>query len=511
MKMKALLKQVQIIKISTSRLKRANWDLKASYAELIARDELIRVSNSQLYRWLKTEDYYAYNDNIVAVVAESVVDFNRACSKKGFKINDIEYVRLLGTTGGVKSNTVLFIRKDRYEEIHNKIENGRHTDVKLVPAKYEAYRALVATGSIPLTKPKHPIVVKDIETTFKDEVILVDGSNTTKEDNRPTMKRVKDYEITLDANDGFGLVSPALMKQWSLDIKERTEDEDYICGGICLRNAFLKGMVFPFDYVKFAEEVAHTYEITDIYGDVHDIREVDLVITESQLKLWSAYDSMEEYLENCEKNGYDFCACKVSERELEDTRRLNYQYLQSYELSDEDIKELCQPTLDWIAECSGGDYLKVLAFLGASEEKGFKDTQVFIRAIQANPEILKDRWIREKVNKLLIKKKDEAKIGKLICEGNYQIIGGDPYALCQGMFGLKITGLLKPNEIYNSYWSEKEVDEVLLFRSPMTNHNNIRRVKIDASEECKKWFKYINNIVLLSAFDTITIALNGAD
>ena len=511
--MKSLLPQVKIIKISTSRLRKGYWNLEVPYDELTVRNECIRVGSSQLLRWLSESSNKEYNDNIVSVVINSIADFIKVTNSYGFVLNSHRYLCLLGTSGGVKQNTLLFARADKIAELNKRINNGRNEEIPLVPAKFEAYKSLVASVSIPLSKPNKMIVVKDIETTFRDEILLVDGSQTSRENPRPTLTYIKDYEVSLTGNDGLGLVSPKLMAKWSLELKERTDEEDeYICGGICLRNAFLKGMVFPFDYIKFAEEVAHTYEVTDIYGETHDIREVDLIITESQLKLWNCYENTEEYLRNCEENNYDFCACKVSERHLEDTRRLNYQYLQSYEdLSDEDIKELCKPTLEWLEKSSGGDWKSVLDFLGASGDSGFSDTQLFIKAIKANPQVLQDKWISDKINKLLIKKKDEAKIGKLICEGNYQIIGGDLYALCQGIFGMKITGLLKPNTIYSSYWVDKGIEEVLLYRSPMTSHNNIRRVKLDSSDSAREWYKYATNVMFLSCFDTITMALNGAD
>ena len=508
--MKQLSELKQIVKIETKRLKKSNWDLKVDKKELLQRQEVVALGDSQLFRWLDEltvdEHQCSFKNYIVAVVSNGKTDFKRAC--RGFRFNGYEYVRLLGTTGGVKKNTVLFVRKDLHEEITKRIENGRNTQKPIIPAKYEAYRALVASQSFPVSSPNGVIVVKDVETVFKDNVIYIDGSNG----GRPICEERDNFEVKLNASDGFGLCKVDLMKRWSKEIQENEGDEDdYFCGGVCIRNAFAKGMVFPFDLERFAEEVAHTYEVTDVWGDVHDIRNVELVLTESMLKLWFAYDSIEDYLNRCEENNYTFAICKVNDRELDEVRSLNYQYLQSYNLSQEDIEELCKPTIDWIRDASCGDYESTLKFLGAWEKEVFEDSLDYLQALKTNEEMLKDSFVKDKVDRLLDKIKDNAKIGKLRCEGNYQIIGIDPYALCQSMFDLKVTGILKRGEVYSSYWNNKGVEEVVLYRSPMTSHNNIRKVKVSNAEECNKWFGYMNNIMLLNAWDTITMALNGAD
>lgn len=508
--MKYLSDLKHIVKISSKRLKKSKWNLNTELSELQKRQEIVALGESQLFRWLDAltlhENQPLLKNYLMAVVFNGKTDFKRAC--KGFTFNGNEYIRLLGTTGGVKKNTVLFIRKDLHEVVNNRVDNGRDKTKPIIPAKFEAYRALVATQSHPVSMPKGVIVVKDIQTTFKDEVIYVDGSKG----GRPTCDYIKDYEVVLNANDGYGLCSPELMRRWSLEVQETEDDLDtYICGGVCLRNSFLKGMVFPFDLIKFAEEVAHTYEVVDIWGYSHDIREVELVLTESMLKLWFAYSSIDDYLQKCEDNGYTFAICKVNDRVLDEVRELNYQYLQSYNLSNEDIVELCQPTIDWIKKCNYEDYDSMLEFLGVANREANEGDLDYVQALKANKQMMYDSFVLYKLNRLLKKIKDNAKIGKLKCEGNYQIIGIDPYALAQGIFGLKITGILKKGEVYSSYWIDKGVEEVVLYRSPMTSHNNIRKVTISYSEECKKWFKYMRNVMMLNCWDTITMALNGAD
>ena len=91
------------------------------------------------------------------------------------------------------------------------------------------------------------------------------------------------------------------------------------------------------------------------------------------------------------------------------------------------------------------------------------------------------------------------------------MISGDPYALCQSMFGMEITGLLHKGELYHKYWIDKGSTELACFRAPMTCHNNIRKMKLADREETRHWYQYITTAAIFNAWDTACDAMNGAD
>ena len=109
------------------------------------------------------------------------------------------------------------------------------------------------------------------------------------------------------------------------------------------------------------------------------------------------------------------------------------------------------------------------------------------------------------------KRIDEAKIGVLNVHGNYSIVSGDPYALCQSMFGMEVTGLMKAGEIYNGYWADTEDEWLACFRAPMSCHNNIKRVKICRRDDARYWYRYIKTCTILNSWDSICASLNGMD
>ena len=148
---KHLTSQRFVFKIHSSRLRRAKWDLHLTLRQARENKELIALSESQMMRFidelngaknvefhisniksqikkLKSEknlsisrpkikklyeelDTYQFKKDYVCVVIDNNKDYYKIY-KNGFKINGITYKRLLGTTGGVKNNTIVFVNEE---------------------------------------------------------------------------------------------------------------------------------------------------------------------------------------------------------------------------------------------------------------------------------------------------------------------------------------------------------------------------------------------------------------
>ena len=408
-----------------------------------------------------------YQKDYICIIMDSNRDYD-LLNENGFSVNGIEYQRLLGTNGGIKNSTIVYVSKRLHDELQRRIDNGRNKQQLLVPAKLEAYQALVCSGSVALPKPEGIIVVNDCITHFKDDVILIEDSNEGK----PSLTKVQGYDIEHNDSDGYGLMTPQYSRRINLDLNGI---DDTISGFTC-RYAWTKGMVYTFDFVEFAEKVAGIYTIRDAWGDERDVREADVILTTSMLKLWDAYSSWEDFYENCEKNRYEFSATKTTPMELEHVHSTNYQFLQSYEFTDEELYELCKPTIDSIKDIFGMDYRKAIVFLcgmGLNEKNvfsgfGSENFDYVSRALMIEPQMINDPFVHKRIMTMISKRINDAKKGVLSIDANYAMISGDPYALCQSMFGLEITGLLKAGELYHKYWIDKGSKELSCFRAPMT-------------------------------------------
>lgn len=181
------------------------------------------------------------------------------------------------------------------------------------------------------------------------------------------------------------------------------------------------GMVFTFDFLDFAENVAKNYIVTDAWGNEVDIRNVELILTASMLKLWDSYKSCDDYVQNCLANGYTFGIAKTCPKELESERTLNYQFIQSYDLSDTDIEQIIQPTMDEIRDVLYADWVKTTLFLkgvGLNDENIDRVDNDYAKAIMIEPELLNDPYVQSSIYQMIRNRINEAKVGVLKVHGN---------------------------------------------------------------------------------------------
>lgn len=536
--------QKYILKINSSRLRRERWNLTLPIDEARRNEEIISLTDSQVLRWIdelngiegadqkakeiksqikalrkepvntqnkrKMRQLYSdldslqYKPDYMCLIIDKEKDYRRAV--KGFKINGIKYKRLLGTTGGIKNSTIVFVSERLWSEIRRRIDNGRDITKELVTAKLGAYMALTCSASTPVSFPNGLLVVNDAETQFKSDIIYL----ANREDGEPIMERYNDYDITLDATDGFGIMLPSLAARWSSEL-----GLDYVASGMCTRFSFEKGMVFTFDFLDFADKVAGgNYMVKDAWGNDVDIRNVELILTTSMVKLWDSYKSCDDYIRLSLENKYTFGITKACPRELENVRNLNYQFIQSYDLSPEDIDELITPTIEEIYDVLNGDWRRASVFLkgvGLCDKNISKIEDDYAKAIMIDQRVFEDPYVQNNIYQLIKNRINKAKVGVVKVHGNYSIVSGDPYLLCQSVFGLDKTGLLKSGEIYNKYWADDGAEKVACFRAPMTTHENIRVMSPCRSDEARYWYQYMKTCTIINAWDTTMPALNGLD
>lgn len=555
--------QQYVYKLDSSLLELKNWNLTLPLEQARKMDGVVvALADSQILSWINeingTQDYdiqakevkkqikflkkqevskenkakiaelykklynLQFRPDYVSVVMRNNSHYKRA--NKGFTINGIHYKRLLCTIGGVKTSTVVYINERLYPEIKKRLSNNHDNTIPMVSAKYAAYEALATSGSNIVSWPADSdanipggtIVIKDCIVKFLADFIDVDDSNYP---NEPKVELKRDQEFENNTNDGCGFISVELAKRWN---GELTGDYSRPLCGCNLRNAFTKGMVFPFDVVRFAEEVngasednPEKYLIEDVWGTKRDVRDAHLIITESQLKLWKNYSSWEHYYNSCIENKYTFRVAKTAPNyeDIDEVRQTNYQFLAPLNLTQDDVKDLIKPTVDEIMDILGGDYRKTLVYLCGSKlnNDNVMYSDAMAKAVMLKPELVGDDYILKRIRRMIKRRITDAKIGVLDVRGNFQILSGDLYALAQSMFGLPVTGLLKSGEIYSQFWADRNVDEVLCFRAPMSNEHSIVRQKICKSEEAYDWFQYMQTITVVSAWDTMSAALNGFD
>ena len=551
--MKRIGEKKYIFKIASNKILRSKKNLKISIASANKNLELIGITNSNLLNYidflnnintqegdkkiklLKEEkkmlqksfkNNNTINKNRIKKIYDEIenlnfkkdilfVEFSKKSDFKRLKkfiVNEITFVRLLGTPNQLKNKTVCYINKEIYSKIEEFLNCGRDMNYMINPSKLEAYRALSLSGIDTLSYPKKILVVKDLEVKFNDDVITLDSTDLTSEPKR----KEENVEIVNNVSDGFGIATPELMERWSKEL-----GLNYTMAGGCLRNAYLKGMVFAFDKQAFKDKYASDKDfVIDVWGNEINVNEVELILTTSMLKLWDAYKSIDDYINNCKKFNYSFGITKPTPKKLDEETTLNYQFIQSYDLTDDEIHQLIKNTIDDFHNIQSDDHLRLIEFFTGIKKENItyeklKKQENFIKALYLNPELIKDSYVIQKTKSVLINKKTLAKIGKVKVRGNYSVVSGDPFALMQSIFNLvekdEDYGLLKRDEIYNKFWVDKSAKEVVCFRAPMSCHNNIQKRIVANDADMEYWYQHTPTITIISCHDNLAMAANGLD
>ena len=401
----------------------------------------------------------------------------------GFHVNGRKFVRLMCSPGNARVNTVVFCQAGIEKRLKSILKNGAKP-IKMADSKYNAYFSLTSSATHQVSAPKI-LVVKDCEIKMEK---MVDWVNDEEDDVEAVMK-----ELDFNLFDGQGLISPALAQRFADEL-----ELDYLPSAFCIRHVYIKGMVCVIDFHKFAREVAKKSVVTDVWGNDVDINDVEMIITQSQFKLWSAYNSWQHYEECCRNNDLHWGITRVTPKEDNETVFSNYQFLQVLNLNDEQIRSLCQPTLDWIGGVLGGKIeYTMLYMLGSAIEQGesiFAETSdVLAKALMLNKSLIKDSYIKNTIRFAINASIRRAYTGKLLMNGNFQVMISDPYAMLEHTFGLPVVGLLKEFEHYSDFWNKRDVGTVAAMRSPLTWRSEVNILHL---QEYSEWFQYITSGII---------------
>lgn len=516
------IQQFPILKISSDRIRENNYNLDISYNQAISNQELVHLSDSQLIRTIhkfKGSKYsQSYLQDLLSkrkllsrkknskenrkaissldleiqslLYIEEIVSISFSNKKhadkiikNGFILNGKKYIAFMASSGMIRRNTTLFVQEEYHSRLEKIFDNGRNPEKEMVEVKFGVYYSLYSSSSLEVTFPRIAVVsdrvlkeVRNVEFAeiFDENKLGIDPKISSK-----------DVEIEFNSFDGQGLVSPKMAKIWSADL-----ELGYTPSAFIVRASYLKGLCVTFDFHKFAKENG-VAEFTDIYGGKIKVKDVDVIISESQFKLWSSYSSTDEYLDNCEKNDLGWGITRVSPKEDKNHAFSSYQFVQSLKIEKEE--DICKPTIEWLSSL-GKNKNNILAYMLGDidySEGWFKRLDWSTQAILLEDTLLEDSFFLKQIDKSVSKKKRDSCMGRLVFEGNYQFMIGDPYAQVCHIFGLDFKPLLREGECYSQFWNDRNVEEIALVRSPNVHSSEINRLKLNKSKDVKEWYKYI--------------------
>lgn len=431
----------------------------------------------------------------------------RSLIEIGFMFNNQEYEYYASGAGQIRKEKGVFVRKSLFHDESNKptetlnkltcgltwddINKYKDKDGNfgVNPNKYNAYMALnnTATVSWDNFNINRTIVVDDFETLVSGTVDYINPDTYEITPNH-------EMDVPVPHMDGAGLITPY------------GRMGSHKCFQV--RLPFVKGLLIPFDFKAFAKMKGIT-KIKDIYGDTHEIKDVDVIFTKSQFKMNAYWNNWKTYQDNF--NTYKCEAAKFNMEEENHGVKLSYQFLQTLtDLTKDEIEAIGKATFDEIKNI-GSDKATMLKHLKADSSNTHKNE--FEESLSIYPELLKDAYTKKQIKDAKAKMVKNAKCGKLEVNGSFLFVLPDVYAFCEWLFSddeykKKLEnreveapkGLLTGNQIYcNRFEDGQELD---LLRSPHLYREHAIRTNVKR-KQFDGWF-IAKNAIYTSSHDLIS-------
>lgn len=483
---------------------------------------LISLFESDLTRWItKNVPAYVVSDktangkdlirlNGILTLKIKHYDILKQIINKGVLVNGKKYVFYTASAGQIRHNKITLVEeniKNQYEPTVmcglsvEKINKNKGVN----NSKYLAYKALPLSSSLPVNIDiDKTIVVPDMELLVDKDVEYID--NQTFESK---IINIKDTGDLVDMTDGCGMICPQLNKE----IKEQL-NINYPLTGLQIRAPWIKGALFPFDFIKFCKNInGGNYIVRDTDGKDHDVlkENIEIIFTESQFKMHSQYESWNDYKKYFKESGATFNVTAVNNNYIDRTQ-MSYQFLQTLDRNKvhSHVDDICKSTVNYIKSLHT-DLDEIYKVFGVDKEKTCKTP--LQEALLVYPELLNDVWVKDQIKKKIKSVRKYALAAKLKFPGFYGYMMPDLYAFCEWLFCMQESngipqGIIPNDYIYCNYFKDSDVTKCDCLRSPhLYNEHTVRKLSHD--EKCKEWFQYCGQNIIYSVHDLVPLSVQG--
>ena len=264
------------------------------------------------------------------------------------RVQTHRYIAFERSASMSRNSKLCFVREDLYEPLKERMMLGM-TIGECQLSKLYAYNGLLFTGgrridSSGLLNDRQIIVIdnpKSVIENVKTITVEDDGSDGPV---RKYSRVEKAMDIEITEFDGEGLVSPRLARHL-----DPMADKGHFHHSFQIRLPYIKGVVHEVDFRSLFFCLG-VHMIVDIWGNWHSIEDVDMILTKSMFKGfgWMTENGLSwaEYLRRCLKYDHALYISGMDSVEPQDMTELNYQFLNTAAISDEEFRPAALP-MDW--------------------------------------------------------------------------------------------------------------------------------------------------------------------
>lgn len=414
--------------------------------------------------------------------------------KKNGGTETIEYRMLYRTPGKAKKGSCMFIRKSLYKKAREFLYMGIKLPKKNAPiVEIGAYSSLITStieGRIKID-PSEILVIKDIDSTFKTNVISIE----VDENNQCKAVPYSNYEVVNTLFDGQALIDSSIFPSWGN-------------GYILLRQHMFKAAAFSSNIQLFFKDYFKnkydTATITDMWGREIPAKNVKLITTENALK-WTKFQGIDfnYWSEWVRKNGSQFGIVKTAHySKLGDVQRMSYQMVNA--LNIESTMSVMHESREYIQALRTDDRV-FLDYLRRNANFS-KDYEVLVALCEKISEFVDCDYFRQRRNKIILDYVQNMKTGRIIQNADNLTIVGSPYAMLLHSVGADWHSdpTFKHEDGCIQCWTNRFGNGEYLaeFRNPFNSQQNLGCLHNVRSDEIDRYMNLGNLCIAVNMIET---------
>lgn len=441
-----------------------------------------------------------------------------------------------------RNNTLSFVREDVYEPLRERMMLGMKIG-NCQLSKLYAYNGLMFTGGRReeiqnLLQEKRIVVIDNPKSIVKNANIITVEDDGTDNPVRQYSRVEAKADVEVLEFDGEGIIS----KELSYMLTESGKHHSFQ-----IRLPYIKGVVHEVDFKKLFSELG-VKQIKDIWGNTYTIANVDMILTKSMFKGfgWMTENGLTwaEYLNRCRKYNYALYISGMDKTEPQETIELNYQFLNTLALTDEEFRPLDlplgwdkSPNTDprhWLTKTTEAAYYDYVGKLG-NRQKHFTDIlddedigitdkrKQRADIIKQNPLFMEEAIYAKELSDKAESVRQRYAVGQLLVAGDNRYLSDDLMRLLAYIvkcaegetkaFRKLEAEYLMDNTIYAPNPVYEAQDNYTLLRSPHIARNEEALVhplkKVGRLR--KKYLSHLRYVVMVDSRSLIPDRLGGAD
>lgn len=485
--------------------------------------------------------------------------------KQGVELYGINYTYFMSTVSYLKKEEehilddgtkisgkgyAIFIRENNKEFIDfynncitaNKIKDKINTTLCI--NKYTARLGLGLSNAIKTNLRPRICIVPECKHIINHEYETIDLA--TNEIYQPNDKNIEVTQF-----DGCGVMSMEFADAIRKDLGVNYNIS--WCGIRKYGGLGVKGLVTSIDFreyfkinykcdTEYFKKRSDGYYIKDIYKNWININNVDLILNESQVKLWDSFESLEEQgqaiKEDNIKDYEDLNSClwiakyNKDPEKIEKYNLINYQLLQVLSITPEELAELSSKTEQYykrVLDLKDVDALKLwyktfnknkMEFDEEGEEiptATIKVTEMCNCLVAASEELKDSGYLKKRTKQMLKKKIKEMCFGRFYLENYYKTATQDPVSYLNWILNRteKETFIVNPNSLkaHEFYCSDVENGgHRVISRNPLATYSEVVKANFVRNPYIDKWIGHLNkDMIVFNCLDLTKECCSGED